>query len=81
MKQLILSISLVLLTITSVQISASKLYSTKTETVYICTGGYSKKYHSSPDCRGLDNCKGQIIEVSLYDAVNKYYRTPCKVCE
>lgn len=81
MKQLILSITLVLLTITSIPISASKIASTKTETVYICTGGYSKKYHSSQSCRGLDNCRGQVIEVSLYDAVNKYDRTPCKICE
>ena len=81
MKQFLLSISLILLTITSVPISASNLHSTKTETVYICTGGYSKKYHSSSECSGLDNCKGQIIEVSLYDAVNKYGRTPCKICE
>lgn len=51
----------------------------KTETVYICTGGYSKRYHSTASCRGLNRCKGDIIDVSLEDAKSRG-RTPCKIC-
>lgn len=81
MKKLVLLMSLIFVTFSNASTSASSFHSTKTDMVYICTGGYSKKYHSSSGCRGLDNCKGQIIEVSLYDAINKYGRTPCKICE
>ncbi len=48
-------------------------------TVYICTGGYSKRYHSTPDCGGLNNCKGDIKAISLSSAQKKG-RTPCKIC-
>lgn len=36
--------------------------------VYICTGEYSEKYHYSNDCRGLNNCQGSIISISLSEA-------------
>lgn len=45
--------------------------------VYICTGGYATKYHSTSRCSGLGNCKGDIIAVSI-DEVGS--RTPCKKC-
>ena len=47
--------------------------------VYVCTGGSSKRYHSSPDCRYLDNCKGEVREVDQQFAEEKG-RTPCKAC-
>ena len=81
MKKIILLLSLIFVTFTNAPISASNLHSTKTETVYICTGNYATKYHSTSECAGLNNCKGQIIAVTLYDAVNKYNRTPCSRCE
>lgn len=28
--------------------------------VYICTGRYAKVYHSNKNCKGLDNCKGEV---------------------
>lgn len=49
-------------------ISATSFYSINT--VYICTGKYSKKYHYVSDCRGLSNCKSSIKEVSLTEAKN-----------
>ena len=48
-------------------------------TVYICTGSYSKRFHSTPDCKGLNNCKGVIKSISMSSAKNMG-RTPCKVC-
>lgn len=47
--------------------------------VYICTGGSSKKYHSTPDCRGLNNCQGSIRQISLQKA-KEMGRTACKIC-
>ena len=58
----------------------SKLQTTETK-VYLCNSFGAKVYHSSPNCRGLSRCTHGIIEVSLSDAVNKYGRRPCKICE
>lgn len=48
--------------------------------VYICTGPQSKRYHRTIGCRGLKNCSGEIRKVSLAEAKDKYYRTPCGYC-
>ena len=48
-------------------------------TVYICTGPNSKRYHSHSDCRGLGKCSGEIKEVSISKA-ESMGRTPCKWC-
>ncbi len=49
------------------------------ETVYICTGETSTKYHSDPDCRGLGRCSGEIEKVSE-DEAEEMGRTPCRIC-
>lgn len=36
--------------------------------VYICNGRYAKRYHLSPYCRGLSNCKGAVSSISRNDA-------------
>ena len=48
-------------------------------TVYICTGPYSKRYHKTRPCSGLNNCSGHIKRVSLKKAQRKG-RTPCGIC-
>ncbi len=48
-------------------------------TVYICTGPNSERYHSHSDCRGLGKCSGEIREVSVSKA-KSMGRTPCKWC-
>ena len=53
--------------------------SSSSDNVYICTGGSSERYHSSPDCRGLGRCSGEIEEVSEEEAEDMG-RTPCKIC-
>jgi hypothetical protein len=50
------------------------------QTVVVCNGKYSKRYHSSADCNGLHNCKGGISNVSLSVAQNQG-KTPCHICE
>lgn len=54
-------------------------YGSTGESVYICTGESSTKYHSDPDCRGLSRCSGEIEEVSEEEA-DDMGRTPCKIC-
>ena len=39
--------------------------------VYICTGRYAKVYHSNKNCKGLDNCKGEVKLVSWKRLNNK----------
>lgn len=51
----------------------------KTEVVYICTSGTSKRYHSDRYCSGLGRCTGEIDEVSVGDAEDMG-RTPCHIC-
>lgn len=48
--------------------------------VYICTGVYAEKYHSRINCTGLNNCKGSIIPIDFFTAVNSNNRTPCCIC-
>ncbi|MDR1884531.1 MAG: hypothetical protein LBR26_17420 [Prevotella sp.] len=47
-------------------------------TVLICTGKYSKRYHSF-QCKGMNTCKGEQKKVSLATA-KEMGRTPCKYC-
>lgn len=47
--------------------------------VYICTGKYAKVYHSNKNCKGLDNCKGEVKLVSLETAKQQGKRA-CKLC-
>ena len=49
------------------------------QTVTICNGKYSIKYHSSTTCRGLNNGRGGLSEVTLAKAVS-IGRTPCLLC-
>ncbi|MHA7831841.1 MAG: hypothetical protein ACX93O_12140 [Flagellimonas sp.] len=39
-----------------------------TPSVYICNGRYAKRYHLSPYCRGLSNCKASVSSISRNDA-------------
>lgn len=48
--------------------------------VYICTSPNARKYHTTPSCRWLDNCSGDIKEVSLSFAETQG-KTPCKGCQ
>ena len=47
--------------------------------VYVCTGAYSKRYHSASNCRWLGSCKGEIVKMSKEEAEQKGL-TPCKSC-
>ena len=40
----------------------------KNSDVYLCDSPGGKKYHYSKNCRGLSNCKHEIIKVSLKKA-------------
>lgn len=46
---------------------------------FICTGGYSKRYHCDEFCKGLDNCQGELALVSEEEAEDEG-RTPCQIC-
>lgn len=46
------------------------------DTVYICKGPYSKKYHYDKNCRGLSNCSTEIYIVSRKESQNSG-RTLC----
>ena len=48
-------------------------------TVYICTGPQSKRFHKTPNCRGLGSCSKEIKAVSI-EVARKMGRTPCGWC-
>lgn len=78
MKVFILS---VLLAIAPISLgSCSDSLSTNDNTVYICTGNSSNKYHANSKCRGLGGCKGSIKAISKEEAI-KMGRTPCGICK
>ena len=54
-------------------------YAVPSGSVYICTGGSSKRYHCDRDCKGLSRCSGEIEEVTEEEAEDMG-RTPCKIC-
>lgn len=49
------------------------------EKVYICTGSSAYAYHFSSDCRGFNNCQGDVVAVSISKAQNMG-RKACKIC-
>ncbi len=49
------------------------------QTVYICKGPESKRFHSHSSCRGLSNCSTQIFSVSQTEA-ERIGRTACQIC-
>ena len=49
--------------------------------VYICNSSGAYAYHSTESCRGLNRCSHGVLKVTLSDAVHKYGRRPCKICE
>lgn len=48
--------------------------------VWICTGPGAVAYHSKRNCGGLNNCKDDIVKVTLHDAITDWHRRPCRRC-
>lgn len=51
------------------------------DSVYLCNSATAYVYHSTTSCKGLNHCTHGLIKVSLKDAINKYHRRACKICE
>ena len=49
------------------------------DTVYICTGKASKRFHSSDSCEGIMQCTKKIMAMTRADA-EKRHRTFCHKC-
>ena len=43
----------------------------KSTTVYICKSKGAKKYHYKEFCRGLSNCKHEVVKIEKKDAENR----------
>ena len=52
----------------------------KSTKVYICTGKTANAYHTNPNCEGLDNCKGEIKQIKMKEAI-KQGRHFCNFCK
>jgi hypothetical protein len=52
-----------------------------TASVYICNSSTAYAYHSTDHCRGLNKCSHEVLKISLSDAIKKYHRQACKICE
>ncbi|MDE6070330.1 MAG: hypothetical protein K2F92_05600 [Alistipes sp.] len=81
MKQLLslfLTISL-LCAFSGNSVTIESAAASETAYVYICTGGSATKYHAKATCRGLNNCRGKMVKISVEEA-KKQGRTPCSIC-
>jgi hypothetical protein len=45
--------------------------------VYLCDSSSATAYHFNRNCRGLSNCKHEIIKVTKQDAIDNYERKLC----
>lgn len=80
MKKITLLFSVILLMSFTPEVATTQ--QSKNGTVMICTGKYSKRYHTSPpsdSCRGMKACKGEKKKVTLKEA-EKMGLTPCGYC-
>lgn len=71
MKKLLIALFLLVL------ISCSE--GSSDNSVYICTGPKSKRYHKTEHCKGLDRCSKSIKKISIEEAQDMG-RTPCGYC-
>lgn len=80
MKKMLIAAALILPMMLCCSSTSSRIAVGKSEnTVYVCTGKSAKKYHKSSRCKGLRNCKGDIVKIerSRAEAMGK---TPCRIC-
>lgn len=55
------------------------ILSSCSDSVYVCMGSYSRRYHKTESCKGLRRCGGKIEKVSKEKA-DSMFRTPCHIC-
>lgn len=84
MKNLIWVIAALLLTTAcGMEDEESKLVNIKsvgpTDTVYICTGSGSKRFHANNGCAGIVSCTKDIQPITRQDA-EKRKRSFCHIC-
>ena len=59
----------------------AQLYATQSNRqVYLCDSKTAKAYHSSQNCRVLDECTHEVVEVTKKQAEEDYRRVKCQVC-
>ena len=47
--------------------------------LYVCIGGFVRRYHKTEPCEGLRNCGG-IIKKMTKEEAQSMFKTPCHVC-
>ena len=52
----------------------------KKQNVYVCTGKWATCYHIDKECEGLAQCRGEIKQVTLYEAKKMGRSKPCGFC-
>lgn len=79
MKKLILTAFMLAMAAGGIDANTQRTTEADATMVYICTGKSSKRYHKTDECRGLDNCQGDIKLVTLEKA-RQLGRTECRLC-
>lgn len=69
----------ILVSIWLINLDGGVIKKAKKQDVYICTGGQSKRYHSTDECIGLSKCSRDIKKISI-DEAKDLKRTPCGYC-
>lgn len=57
----------------SISACAPERTQSQTEKVYVCHGPKSKRYHKTPNCKGLCRCSTDIRQMTRQEAEAKHY--------
>lgn len=57
-----------------------RTYKHLTNVAYVCLGPKAKRWHTRPDCKGLNKCSSTIEKVTIRYAEGTLGKTPCKIC-
>lgn len=49
------------------------------DSMYVCSSARAKRYHSVSDCKGLQRCSGEILEMTIEEAEDED-KSPCRMC-
>ena len=55
------------------------LFFSQQNTVFVCDSPFAMKYHLRSDCKGLDKCSKNILEIDLTTAQRE--KELCKLCK
>ena len=73
MKTTIRLTLMVMMALCSISACAPERTQSQAEKVYVCHGPKSKRYHKTPNCKGLCSCSTDIRQMTRQEAEAKHH--------